>query len=272
MIRTTPNGEYFSLPRGHFAGEGRISGDDEDGLRKILVNQRARQRGLIPSARRGATTNPTANDTFTIGGKVFKFVAALGAADTFVQVLRGGTAAISYTNLVNAINGDSSTSGTTWKEATTAFALTIKADMAVGGTKLRLRWALSRGGRVVAGIADSITLANSITGDAAAWSVANLNAQGKKLYEQNYSDFVVVVTAAMVTEGHIYLNVPFVIGSEGFVMKQVFGAGNDVIETNDVMSWSDDGETTTIDYQMATGYTGLTGVVAGHRIAFHVVQ
>lgn len=241
-----------------------------DKLPDILKYQRARQRGCVPSARMAATVQPTALDTVTIGGVSFRIVAALAAAASYVQVLRGGSASITYTALYNAINGDAATKDVTWVEATTAFAEKVKADMASGGTKLRLQLAKTRGGVVVPGISPSITLAASISGGAAAWSVANLNATGKALSDQDYSEFTVVVTAAMITDGHIYVEVPFAVGSQGNVVWRVQGAGNDTKETNDTASWTTSGDTTSIDFVFSVGYTALTGIAAGDRVTFRV--
>ena len=62
-------------------------------------------------------TNPTANDTVTIGQVTFKFVASVGS--TAGNVLIGASAAASVTNLVNAINGGTG-AGTTYVEVSAA--------------------------------------------------------------------------------------------------------------------------------------------------------
>lgn len=61
-------------------------------------------------------TNPTANDTVTINGVVFTFVASIGS--TAGNVLIGASAAASVDNLVAAINGAAG-AGTTYVEVST---------------------------------------------------------------------------------------------------------------------------------------------------------
>lgn len=56
------------------------------------------------------STNPSANDTVSIAGQVYKFVASLSSAN---DVLIGASASASTTNLINAINGGTG-AGTTY--------------------------------------------------------------------------------------------------------------------------------------------------------------
>lgn len=164
--------------------------------------------GTVPGSRLAASVQPTANDTVTIAGKVFTFVAALSAAAANLQILRGASAAAAYANLVDAINGKASTAGVTWLEATTPFAQTVAADM-VTATQLRLRYATARGGLPLSGIAPSTALAASITGGAAAWTNANLNTVGKASADVQQSYGAVTVTAAMITAGFIDVELEF---------------------------------------------------------------
>lgn len=259
-----PTGIFQNLPRGHFDGAAHVPGEADDDLRKILVNQRARQRGVIPSARMAASVNPTADDiACTIGGKQFKVVASLGAAGTFVQVKREASAALTYANLVDAINGTTSTQDSKWVEATTAFDKRVVADM-VTSTVLRLRGAVKRGGAVSAQVAESTTLAAAVTAGATYWSVDNLNATGKALEDQDIAIFDVTVTQRMLTVGVINIELPFTIGGE---THKVHGAANDTIDTNDLVSWS--GSTLTLTVAVG-GYGPLSGLAVGSRIAFIV--
>jgi hypothetical protein len=162
---------------------------------------------VIPSSRLPFSVNPTANDTIAIGGKTFKFVAALGVAVAQVQVKIGGTAAATLANLTAAINGGAG-SGSTWLEATIAFAGLVVAD-AVTPTVLRLRNADARGGNAIAGVAVSTALAASITGGASAWSIANLSATGKSPGDVYQSVGTVTITTAMITAGSIQIELPF---------------------------------------------------------------
>lgn len=164
--------------------------------------------GCIPGSRMAASVNPTANDTIAIGSTTFKIVAALGAAAAQVQVLRNGTTATTYANLVNAINGDAASKNVTWVEATTPFAAAVVADM-VQATQLRLRMATARGGKAMAGVSGSIALTAAITGGASAWSVANLNQSGKSPADCNQAYGQITVTAAMITNTFVDIELPF---------------------------------------------------------------
>lgn len=163
--------------------------------------------GCIPGSRMAASVNPTANDTVAIGSTTFKFVASLGAAGAQVQVLRGGSAAVSYANLVLAINGDAASKNINWVEATTPFAGAILADM-VQATQLRIRQATARGGKAQAGVSGSIALTASITGGASFWSVANLNQSGKSPQDCDQAYGQITITAAMITNGFVDIELP----------------------------------------------------------------
>lgn len=230
MQRNTPNGRFYDLKKGHFDGGKRVGGEDDDGLRKVLVNQRARQRGVIAAARMAASVNPTAADiACTIGGVQFKVVAALGAADTTVQVLREASAALTYANLVDAINGKASNKGTKWLEATTAFAVPVLADM-VTGTVLRIRNATARGGKVAATVPASTALLAAVTGGASAWSVANLNAAGgKALADQDLALIILTITAAMMTNTSFQVELDF---TPTFILPQTLVSGVVTVRTD----------------------------------------
>lgn len=175
---------------------------------KQQMGQAAINYGCVPSSRFAASQQPSANDTVTIGGKVFKFVAALGAAVAQVQVLIGGNAAASYANLVDAVNGNTADQGTKWVEATTPFALAVLADMAAA-TQFRLRMATARGGLVLAGVSGSVALAVSVSGGAAAWTKANLNVDGKAPSDCIQAYGAHTVTAAEVTAGFVDIDLEF---------------------------------------------------------------
>jgi hypothetical protein len=172
---------------------------------KLLFNMGLIQCGVVPAARMPYSANPANLDTITLGGHVFKFVTALAAATTFTQIKVLGTAALSLAAAVKAING---TSDSNVVQATTPFAASVVAD-AVSATVLRLRKADARGGTAQAGVADTLTLAASITAGASAWSAANLNASGKAPSSGQCSISTLTVTAAMVTATSFQVELPF---------------------------------------------------------------
>jgi hypothetical protein len=119
----------------------------------------------------GLATNPTANDTVTIGGVVFKFVASVGT--TAGNVLIGAAAADSLANLVAAINGASG-AGTTYIELSDANRIKLSEDLrstATAGTG-KISLVCVGAGRVV--VAETFTSADT-------WSKNRLSAYfGKK--------------------------------------------------------------------------------------------
>lgn len=173
--------------------------------------------GTIPSSRVAFSVQPTANDTLTIGGTAFKFVASLGAVAAQVQVLRGASAAAALQNVIDAINGNLSKAGATWLEATTPFAKPVLADASTA-TQLRLRLATLRGGAVVAGVSASVALAASITGGASAWTNDNLNTIGKNSQDVQEAWGTFAITAAMVAAlaTGIFIELPFTPTCYGF--------------------------------------------------------
>lgn len=64
--------------------------------------------------------NPANNDTVTVGTQTYTFVTALTASTTANQVLIGGSASASATNLAEAINASATGSGTNYGSLTTA--------------------------------------------------------------------------------------------------------------------------------------------------------
>jgi hypothetical protein len=166
--------------------------------------------GHIPNSRAAFSVNPTANDTLGIGSTTFKFVASLGAAAAQVQVKIGASAAASLVNIIDAINGNKATVGSTWVEATTPFALAILADASTA-TQLRIRGAVQRGQAVLAQAFASTALTASITGGAAAWTNDNLNTIGKKPADVQEASGQFTITAAMITAlaTGIFIELPF---------------------------------------------------------------
>jgi hypothetical protein len=189
-----------------FQGGKLLAKPGKAGLADILLNQRARNRGVIAAARMAFSVNPTANDTIAIGSSTFKYVGVLGAAVAQTQILIGGNAAASLASTLNAING---VTDATVVPATTPFAGSIVAD-AVTATVLRIQTANVQGGTAVPAVPSTTTLTASISGGASAWSIANLTAAGGKvLADQDISSGILTITAAMVTAGAFDVELPF---------------------------------------------------------------
>jgi hypothetical protein len=167
---------------------------------------KAVENGTIPSARLNLATLPTANDTVTIGGHVFKFVAALAAAAAFTQVKVLGTAALDRAALVKAING---TADANVVPAIVPHAVPVIADE-IDATRIRIRKADVKGGTPTptAKAGANIAVAEGLTAGADVWDRANLNESG----QANVGAVAissVVITAAMITAGKVYVELPF---------------------------------------------------------------
>jgi hypothetical protein len=198
------------------------AGDFSDGTTKWTqdpagaLGAHGLNRGVIPGSRLAFSVDPANLDVLAIGGKTFQFLTALGAAGANVQVKRGAGASATLTNLIAAINGD--TTNANWVEATTPFAVTVVADAPIA-TQLRIRlaygfdanglWNPKRGGTAFAGVIGSTALTATITAGAAAWSNANLNATGKSPADVYESYGKVTITAAMITNGFMDIELPF---------------------------------------------------------------
>lgn len=184
------------------------------------------QQGIVPSARLVMSAQPSNNDTIGIGATTFKFVSALGAAASQVQVLIGGSAAATLASLVKAING--TVSALEWVEATTPFAVTVLADAV--STSLRIRYASARGGNPIDAVSTSIALAEAITASADIWNAANLNVSGENSNTgQLFSSGQVTITAQMITNGSFDVELPFgpgSIGNFGYSVRTSTGAGS----------------------------------------------
>lgn len=189
-----------------FTGGKLVSKPGKGGLSDIITSQRARNRGVIAASRIAFSAAPANLDTVTIGGHEFRFLTTLIAATTYTQVKRGANAAATLATLLNAVNGVSDANVV---PATTIFAKTVFAD-APSATVFRIQFASKVGGTPVPGPSGSITLACTITAGASAWPALNLNATGgKALADQDVSDGIVAITAAMVTNGFMDIELPF---------------------------------------------------------------
>lgn len=171
-------------------------------------------RGIIPTAFLAFATDASNADTITIGGHQFKFLTTLIAASgSFTQVKRGTSAAATLAALVDAING---TTNSLVVPCTTPFALHIVADDDFT-TSLRIRWADSQGGTPVAGVSNSITLAEGLTPAGNKWNCANLNVTGAAdTADQFITPFSFTVTTEMIAAGSFTLGLQFVASASPF--------------------------------------------------------
>lgn len=161
--------------------------------------------GVIPAARLNFATNPTNDDTVTIGTKTFTFKTTLIAATTTTQVKILGSAALTLAAFLDAINGVTNADVV---RDTTPFAALIVAD-AVTSTKVRIRNAASQGDTAIAGTVASTALSETLTAAADIWSAANLNVSGKVATDMKVSLFQFAITAAMVTNASFQFELPF---------------------------------------------------------------
>lgn len=159
--------------------------------------------GVCAAGRLKLATGPTANDSVTIGGMVFKFVAALGAADATTQILNG-TAAQARARLVEAINGTADAGN--WQEATAPFAVHVVAD-ALDTDKIRVRSADARGGNAI-GSRASVAVVEGLTAAADVWDVANLDETGQPAASK-IGIAKIAITAAMITRAEAHVEFPF---------------------------------------------------------------
>lgn len=160
--------------------------------------------GVIPSGRLKMATNPTNNDTVTIGGHVFKFLSSLVAANTYTQVKIGADAATTRASFVKAING---TADATVVEATSPFAGHVLA-VASDTDKVLVQQASARGGTLTPGTT-SVAVSEGLTAAADVWDVANLDETGKAAGTFNVSVGHIAITAAMLTRGKCFIDLPF---------------------------------------------------------------
>lgn len=194
--------------------------------------------GVVPSARLVMSAQPTNNDTIGIGGTTFIFLNTLVAATANVQVLIGASAAATLANLVNAINGNAATAGSTWVEATTPFAAHVLADSV--STSLRIRLATARGiTPAIAGVSGSVALTESITAAADIWNAANLNVAGTAPASgQLASNGQVAITAQMITNLSYLIELPFTPANFSYTARTSTGA---VRATTDTVAISGNG-------------------------------
>lgn len=169
------------------------------------------QSGVVPSARMAFSANPANTNPFAIGSATFQFLTALIAPTTYTQIKRGASAAATLATTLNAINGVADVNVVPGSTFATQFADATKyivAD-AVTATVLRIRKADAQGGNAIAGTVASAALSCTISAGASAWSVADLNVTGKASSDAQVSIGKVAITAAMITNGSVNVELPF---------------------------------------------------------------
>ena len=183
----------------------------------------AEDAGSIARARIKVAATPTAGDTITIGADVYEFQANAGAVtdDSYIAVEIDGVTN-SQANLVLAINGTYSPDQhpNITNIATTAPALAngtelVWAEAEGPGNGVRIFNADAVGGSKLAG-SQSIVLSETMTDAGDVWSVGNVNMNtlgAAAAVARRHTTYQVTVTADMITEGTLTVEVPFTAGS-----------------------------------------------------------
>lgn len=181
--------------------------------------------GAIPVHKMPFANQPTTADTIGIGGDTYEFVTASGAVadDDNIAVAIGGSAALTLTNLVAAINNTAAAAHaniTMIDEVTPALGRgTENVVAAIASTTLEIRPADAPGGNVVPN-SPSLAFAEAVTHANVVWTAGNvnLNTLGGRAAGRKYALTTLTVTAAMVTAGSWIVEVPFTVGGVlGFV-------------------------------------------------------
>jgi hypothetical protein len=169
---------------------------------KVMNNK-----GIVPSARLHVATNPSDTNTVVIGGHTFTFKTTLAAAGATTQVKILGTAALSRSALVDAINGVSNVNVV---PATTPHTVAVVADV-IDTDDVRVRLADQKGGVALAAAkADADIAVSETLADAAdVWDRANLDATGHSDAGASTAMGSIEITAAMITATKVYMEFPF---------------------------------------------------------------
>jgi hypothetical protein len=196
-----------------------LAGRDVSSLGDVDLGEQLQnvREGSVPSGRYSIATNPSNNDTITIGGHVFKFVTSLASANTFTQVKIGGAVATTRATLIKAVNGTADADNIV--EATTTFAAAaaaagwgVVADAPTGAI-VRIREVSSsryhgQAAYAVAKDPSSITLAEAFTDATDTVSCANINETGHAP-GRKFASGKVTITAAMITFGSHTIDLEF---------------------------------------------------------------
>lgn len=167
----------------HLSGE---HGDGFDRINDVIGASNRQEHGTIPRAAILLSTNPTANDTITIGNDVIEF----GGAGSNINVVIQGSAALTLTELVRVYNLNASEKVFSEEDGTD---FVVKPATTAG----------ARSGGKVTPSSPNIALSDALTA-VVAWNAANLNLLGGKPENAASSARAeLAVTAAMVTKGEV---------------------------------------------------------------------
>jgi hypothetical protein len=171
-----------------------------------------RTQSALASARISLAAQPTANDTITIGGDTYQFLALVSSVLTnaaYIGVARGVDAAAARANLVAAINGAATSSfGVTAGGSGAARNGTENVFAVEDGTSIVIVPADDVGGLSVWNSLPDIALSDALTA-AVNWSVANLNLGAASLVRPaQVTEFQLTITAGMVSAGSHTVYVP----------------------------------------------------------------
>lgn len=177
------------------------------------------------------SSQPTTNDTVTIGADIYQFKTALGAVtnDAYIGVAIGASAAATAVNLIAAINGTQTASGITMINAVTpaaqigtesVYALNILSPQTVVVCS-----ADGVGGDII-GADPSIVLAEAITAAADVWLCGNVSMATLAGRTSNSVPFAIAsltITTAMLTLVQ-RLAFPFAVGAFTYQVRSATGA------------------------------------------------
>jgi len=192
-------------------------------------------------------TTPTANDTVTINGQVYRFVVTPGA--TANDVALGASAAAARANLILAINAGANSGN--YGTATVANALASAADG--GGTTVRVS------AKTAGSAGNSIALAEGLTAVADIWTGSATTLSGGL-----DTHAVVVIDGDDVADWAAFGEASFVTGSNNLplttpLVSLTFLAGVQATGTlTSNNTTPSDGDTVTIDDKVYTARTTLT--------------
>ncbi len=211
-----------------------------DTAKAISAQLAALNGGGVAAAPLLLSSQPTSNDTVTIGADVYQFKTAAGSVtnDAYIGVAIGGTAALTAVNLIAAINGTQTASGIFQTDGTTpasqigtesVYALNILSPQTVVVCS-----ADAVGGNIVGGD-PSIVLAEAITAAADVWLCGNINMNA--LAGRSYNTLApgnqsLTISTAMLT---LIQRIAFPFTVAGFIYQVRSSTGALKIPINDLL-------------------------------------
>lgn len=198
--------------------------------------------GAVPYARLKLATNPTNNDTVTIGGVVVKFLTSLTTAGTFWQVKIGASAAATQLVVIDLFNGVTNANVVAGTVALPGYFL---ADSPASNI-VRLRM-LDGQGRMTPS-SSTLTVANSLTAGADGWQTVNFGGgRSDTLLRTSRGKFT--VTAGMVTIASVQVELPFVANDFCY---DIYAAGV-AVNRSDAVTLTASGDTSFLSLALAGG-------------------